>query len=153
MFKKTFALLFTLLLAVQPAIAIVPDTDEEDHIDEASFEHISSGEEALEDGYFINPAGMAKILSDKELLLKKKDIDCKLQTDKLQIDIDKLTREYEGKLEIKERMYTNLLELKDTKIKYLEDNRNSEMWKVVGIFAVGFAASYSMFVLATNTVK
>jgi hypothetical protein len=144
MFKKTFCLFLTLLIAVRPLIAYAEDE---------SFQQLSSGDTVEEDGYFISPAGMAKILSDRELLLKKKDIDCKLQTDKLQIDIDKLTREYEGKLEIKDRMNVSLLELKDTKIKYLEDNRNSEIWKTVTVFVIGFAASYSMFVLATNTVK
>ena len=134
----------TLLIAVRPLIAYAEDE---------SFQQLSAGDTVEEDGYFVSPAGMAKILSDRELLLKKKDIDCKLQTDKLQIDIDKLTREYEGKLEIKDKMNANLLELKDSKIKYLEDNRNSEMWKTVTVFVIGFAASYSMFVLATNTVK
>ena len=144
MFKKTLCLFLTLLIAVRPLIAYAEDE---------SFQQLSAGDSVEEDGYFVSPAGMAKILSDRELLLKKKDIDCKLQTDKLQIDIDKLTREYEGKLEIKERMNTSLLELKDNKIKYLEDSRTSETWKVVGVFTIGFIASYAMFSLAANTVK
>ena len=148
MFKKIIALFLTLLMAVRPTIAYA-----EDVVDDASFQHLSAGDVVEEDGYFVNPAGMAKILSDRELLLKKKDIDCKLQTDKLQIDINKLTKEYEGKLEIKEKVHASLIELKDSKIKYLEDSRHSELWKVVGIFSVGFVASYSMFVLAKNTVK
>ena len=145
MFNKTLCLFLTLLIAVQPAIAYAED--------DASFQHLNVGDTAEEDGYFVSPAGMAKILSDRELLLKKKDIDCKLQTDKLQIDIDKLTKEFTGKLEIQEKMYTSFLELKESKIKYLEDSRSSEMWKTVTVFVVGFAASYSMFVLASHTVK
>jgi hypothetical protein len=153
MFKQLTAFFFTLLLAVQPAIAITSELEEGDHIDEASFEHLLAGEEAPEDGYFVNPAGMAKLISDKNLLINEKDIQCKLQIDKLQIDIDKLTKEFTGKLEIQEKMFNSLLELKESKIKYLEDNRSSVTWQTAGLISVGFLASYAMFYLASNTVK
>jgi hypothetical protein len=146
MFKKLIAFFFTLLLAVRPAIAI-EDTED------ATFEHLSAGDTVSEDGYFVNPAGMAKLIADKNLLIKEKDIQCKLQIDKLQIDIDKLTKEFTGKLEIQEKMFNNLLELKESKIKYLEDNRSSVTWQTAGLISVGFLASYAMFYLASQTVK
>lgn len=146
MFKQAFALFITLLLAVQPAIA-------SEQADDATFEHLTAGDTVSEDGYFVSPSGMAKLISDKNLLVKQKDIECKLQTDKLQIDIDKLTKEYTGKLEIQEKMFNSLLELKDSKIKYLESERSSIVWKTAGIFTLGFLASYSMFYLTKDVVK
>ena len=146
MFKQIAASFITLLLAVQPAIAI-------EEVEDATFEHLTAGDTVSEDGYFVSPAGMAKLISDKKLLTKQKDIECKLQTDKLQIDIDKLNKESTGKLEIQEKMFNSLLELKDSKIKYLESERSSTIWKTAGIFTLGFLASYSMFYLAKDAVK
>jgi hypothetical protein len=148
MLKKICAFFFVLLLAVQPAFA---ETDPYDD-GEGGFEHFQKGEKTAVEGYFIDVAGMAKLISDKDLLVKKKDIECKLETDKLQIEIDKLTKEFTGKLEIQEKLYNQLLEAKTTQIIILQESNKKAVWQAMTLIGVGVLSSVAIFAVA-NKVK
>lgn len=133
------------LLATWPSLAYGQEISSD-----GDYTEVKEGEKAPYDGYLFDSDGLIKVMVNKSLELDKLRINKDAEIAKLNIEIDFIKKNYELQLKIKDDLNTNLLKLKDDRIKLLEDSKKWDDVKLFGAMFLGIVLSVTIFFAAVQ---
>ena len=112
---------------------------------EGDYLTIKQGEKAPYNGYLFDSSGLIKIMVNKSLELDKLRIAKEAEIAKLNIEIEYLKKQYALELKIKEDLNSNIVKLKDDRIKLLEEGNRWDDLKLFGSMFLGIVLSVAIF--------
>lgn len=146
--KRIFTLILLLIFsATRSSIAYA---QEEVKSDIGDYTVVKEGEVVPFSGYLFDASGLIKIMVNKALELDKLTINKDNQINKLLIEIEMLKKQHDLETKIIKESNTNIMELKDNRIKLLEDSKKWDDLKLFGSLMLGIVLSVTIFFVAVQ---
>jgi len=146
--KKTISLFLLVFLVGRTAIA-------QENL--PSFSILDSGDPAPFSGYLLNPAAVAKVVTDREEDKKTLQAQCDAEKAKINLDIAKVREQKDAELAIKTNLVENITILKDSQIKErdkkiidLQSQTTLDKFLIGGSFIAGIGLTVGILYLATG---
>lgn len=142
------AFLSLILLVTWPSLAY-SQTISEDSL-EGDYSFVKRGEAVPYDGFLFDKSGIIKVITNKSLEIQRLTIEKDADIAKLKIEIDMLKKQHNLEIKINKELTDNIMNLKDNRIKLLEDSKKWDDIKLFGAMLLGIALSVTIFYAAVQ---